>query len=483
MPQLSIGSGPHGRVSASTRSRGRQPGALSTHRAVALALLLSPRAAASATHRRDRARQQRPPTGESRRSAAASCRSRPTISAPCPSGGQVASVPRRDNSTSRRMTAGVWSGAFRRHPRPDWPRIVAEDGTIETLPFLDVVSFAPIKSRFFEKIDGSVDMGASYTQSSGVAQASFDTNAAYRQPSFEASVAFSTSLTRTSDSPDSARYALNVGFAKFHANRWVTNPLVLIEHNPVLGFDLRTTAAVAFGRFLVQSNRATVLLGAGGAVGRELPVGGTATTNVDALIGLTASLYTYDYPKTSVDLSVLVFAAERPTVRVNLIRSAQLLKFLHRADGTTHSTTAPGDRRPRELRRVLLSLGWTFWRVMLPNRIVAGIPVGYTLPRCQGRMSLKSGGNSDLSYACLRRRSRTTCRGRPRIGSGSQRSQREPGRWFYHSVLRLERRLWHRRELPGRRQLPRVSHAEGPGRVRLHQAGQQGPDARSPTRT
>jgi len=244
--------------------------------------------------------------------------------------------------------------------------IVAEDGTIETLPFLEVVSFAPIKSRFFEKIDGSVDLGASYTQSSGVAQASFDTNAAYRQPSFEASVAFSTSLTRTSDSPDSARYALNVGFAKFHANRWVTNPLVLIEHNPDLGFDLRTTAATTFGRFLVQSNRATVLLGAGGAVGRELPVAESARTNVDALIGLTASLYTYDYPKTSVDLSVLVFPslndAGRVRINVNTKLRRELLRdfFVALTGYDSFDNRPPGTDGHENDVGFSLSLGWTF---------------------------------------------------------------------------------------------------------------------------
>ncbi len=247
--------------------------------------------------------------------------------------------------------------------------VVDADGRIVTLSFLDVVSFGPVRSRFFANIDGSMDLGASYTQSSGIAQASFDTKAAYRQPAFEASVAFSTSLTRNEDSvdsPDSARYSLNLGYKQFHANRWVSAPFVLIEHNPDLGFDLRSTAAMTFGRFVVQSNRAEVMLGAGAAVGKELPVGESATTNVDALISLSSSLFTYDYPKTSIDLAVLVFPslndAGRVRVNVNAKFKRELLKdfYLGMTGYDSFDNRPPGTEVHENDVGFSLSLGWTF---------------------------------------------------------------------------------------------------------------------------
>jgi Protein of unknown function, DUF481 len=247
--------------------------------------------------------------------------------------------------------------------------VVDADGRIVTLSFLDVVSFGPVRSRFFANIDGSMDLGASYTQSSGIAQASFDTKAAYRQPAFEASVAFSTSLTRnedSADSPDSARYSLNLGYKQFHANRWVSAPFVLIEHNPDLGFDLRSTAAMTFGRFVVQSNRAEVMLGAGAAVGKELPVGESATTNVDALISLSSSLFTYDYPKTSIDLAVLVFPslndAGRVRVNVNAKFKRELLKdfYLGMTGYDSFDNRPPGTEVHENDVGFSLSLGWTF---------------------------------------------------------------------------------------------------------------------------
>jgi hypothetical protein len=243
------------------------------------------------------------------------------------------------------------------------------DGRIVTFAFLDVVSFSPVRSRFFANIDGSMDLGASYTQASGVGQASFDTTAAYRRPSFEASVTFSTSLTRNDDSvdsADSARYALNLGYKQFHANRWVSAPFVLIEHNPELGFDLRSTAAMTFGRFVVQSNRAEVMLGAGAAVGRELPVGESAMTNVDALIALSSSFYTYDYPKTSIDLAVLVFPSMndpgRVRVNVNAKFKRELLRdfYLGMTGYNSFDNRPPGMDVNQNDVGFSLSLGWTF---------------------------------------------------------------------------------------------------------------------------
>src|SRR6185295_16879611 len=121
--------------------------------------------------------------------------------------------------------------------------IVDAGGRITPVTTRDVVSFAPIKSGFFEKIDGSLDLGASYTQSSGVAQAYFDTDATYRRPSFSMGAQLSTSITRQPDSPDTTRASLNIGYTRYRANRWLVNAFALVESNADLGFDLRTTGA------------------------------------------------------------------------------------------------------------------------------------------------------------------------------------------------------------------------------------------------
>lgn len=234
-----------------------------------------------------------------------------------------------------------------------------------TLALIDVVSLAPIRSTFLRKIDGSLDLGASYTQSSGVAQMSFDTEATYRRPSFAASAEVSITFTRTEDAPDTTRYAVQVGYTRFRKNLWMVHPLVLVERNVDQGLDLRTTGAVSVGRYLAHSNRGVVVLAGGGALGRERPVDGASVTNVDALVALDASLFSYDFPKTNVDLAVMLFPGLSDPGRVRLNTNAKFKRELFKSFSLGVTGYDTYDNRPpaggsRNDVGVSLSLGWLF---------------------------------------------------------------------------------------------------------------------------
>lgn len=245
--------------------------------------------------------------------------------------------------------------------------ILAPTGeTVVALSVFEIVSIAPIRSGFFQKLDGSVNLGASYTQASGVGQISFDGKVEYRRPSFVASTVVSMGLTQKENEPDTTRYSLQMGYQKFRPNRWVVAPFGLFESNPDLGFDLRSTGAVAIGRYLLQSNGGWLLLGGGGAVGREVPVDGDKVTNIDALVVLSASKFTYDFPKTSLDLAVLVFPSlndfGRVRVNANLSYSRELIKDF----SLTMTAYDAYDNRPLTTSAskndvgFSLALGWTF---------------------------------------------------------------------------------------------------------------------------
>jgi hypothetical protein len=215
---------------------------------------------------------------------------------------------------------------------PAGPRqlaVVDASGAVTvTLPLLEVVSLAPIRTRFLQKIDGSVGLGGSYTQTSGVAQLSLDANAVYRDPSFAVSTNVSIVLTEETDAPDTGRYTFQFGYTRFRPNRWVVNSIALVERNTDLGIDLRATGTLALGRYLAQTNRVSLLVAAGGALGRELPVDAPAVTNFDALVALTASVFAYDFPRTNIDLAVLVFPGLSDPGRVRVNANARLKREL-----------------------------------------------------------------------------------------------------------------------------------------------------------
>src|SRR5687768_2996131 len=62
--------------------------------------------------------------------------------------------------------------------------VVGPDST-EPLPMSEVTLIIPIGTSFWRKLDGSIDAGFSYTQSSGIAQLNLNSDTVYRRPGFQ----------------------------------------------------------------------------------------------------------------------------------------------------------------------------------------------------------------------------------------------------------------------------------------------------------
>jgi hypothetical protein len=185
-------------------------------------------------------------------------------------------------------------------------KVVANDGTETVLAFLDVVSFASIKARFLERIDGTLDVGGSYTKSSGVGQMAVDFNADYRRPSYDVFTNFESNLSRSS-SETITQFTLRSGYMRFRADGWIFSPFVYVSRNVDLGLSLGTTAAFTAGRYVQRSNRRETLIAFGAAVGKEELTDGRAIGDFDAVASITTSFFRHDYPRTAVDLSLLTF--------------------------------------------------------------------------------------------------------------------------------------------------------------------------------
>jgi Protein of unknown function, DUF481 len=234
------------------------------------------------------------------------------------------------------------------------------------LDLADIVVLTPIGKRFWQRIDGSLDVGFSYTQSSGVAQLSAEFQAIFRNPTFESELTANTFFTRQPEEPDTSRNLLQVGTAWLRPGRWRIGMLGSAERNPDLGFDLRAAGSGLLGRDLVMSNlhRFTVLSGV--SVNREFPVDAPDVTNVEAVLASKYSLFLYNYPKTSIDVDTRLFPSLSDTGRFRVELSAQFRRELWRDFTTTFSVYDSYDNRPpSESARtndvaLSLSIGWIF---------------------------------------------------------------------------------------------------------------------------
>ncbi len=245
-------------------------------------------------------------------------------------------------------------------------RVVEEDGAEVELALGKIVRMTPIETTFWKRVDGSLDAGLSQTQSSGVANYSFDADASYRTLRFLYQTSLSAVLVRQ-ETGTTSNADLTFSSQRLYQNRWFTMGLASLQRNDELGIDLRILAGGGGGRYLVQTNR-TEFQAFGGAVVNEEQVAGasSAETNVEVLAGLTWSVFRYDHPEMDIDIDLLVFPSvtESGRVRAQLdvdLRREIVRDFFWELSGyESYDSEPPGLDAQTNDWGIILSFGWTF---------------------------------------------------------------------------------------------------------------------------
>ena len=174
-----------------------------------------------------------------------------------------------------------------------------------SLPMFQATLIFPIGANFWKKLDGSLDVGFNYTRSSGVAQATLGSETVFRRPAFAVNLDFSATLTKQQDEtePDD-RGNLDLSYVRYRGRRWLVSGATRLETNESLGLVLRSQVGAVVGLRLVNTNRAQFEVGGGLMVNDERGVDTDPTQNLEGLLTLRSSFYTYDRPKTTFSGSV-----------------------------------------------------------------------------------------------------------------------------------------------------------------------------------
>ena len=168
--------------------------------------------------------------------------------------------------------------------------IIEASGPV-SVPAIDVVFIAPIERGFWAKLDGSLNLGLSYTQSSGIGQFNFGASAIHRRANAQWTASASSFLTVEDDGDETSRHAVDLAGVRYLKRRslWLVQGGFM--SNEELGYEVRATVSGAAGQFLVHSNRAVVAVAGGLSTSREVPVGGDSTQEIEALARLPAVVF------------------------------------------------------------------------------------------------------------------------------------------------------------------------------------------------
>ena len=195
---------------------------------------------------------------------------------------------------------------------------IESEVTIEKTVRINVLD---VKKSFKDRLDGSFDLGYSYTKSTASEQLSldFDVSHSDRRRRWSLSGSALQSTTR-----DSASNSANLGaeFRRLRANRWFWAGTVTFEKNDELGLDLRTLVGGGVGRYIIQSNSQELGLFSGLAAAEERFQDGDSQTSAELVFGLSYDLFYFDSPK--VDISTQLSAFPSLTVSGRVRASAEL---------------------------------------------------------------------------------------------------------------------------------------------------------------
>jgi hypothetical protein len=235
-----------------------------------------------------------------------------------------------------------------------------------------VIEIMPIRKTFWGKVDGSLNLGLSFTSADNILQYSIESDATYRQRKYSAKITLSSIQTRIEieqeDRETTFRDNLDFTYTRYLKNRNFVSGSLDFTRSSELGIDLRAEIGWALGRTFVQSIRTRLSAAAGLTVSRETPIVEEPSDHfLSAAILGRYQFFLYNYPKTdiSVDLSVLPGITDWPRMRVNFNGS---LKREIITDFTVNlsifdsydSDPPGGDEAANHDFGVILSVGWTF---------------------------------------------------------------------------------------------------------------------------
>jgi hypothetical protein len=245
--------------------------------------------------------------------------------------------------------------------------VIVETATRVSLAMIEVATITPIGASFWKKLDGSFDLGYSYTKSSEVSQLNVNSSTLFRRPAFEARLDASATLTANGDDGNrDDRGSIQASYVRYRGQRLFVASGVGFDSNESLGLVLRSQLALAVGERLINNNRAQLSLAGGIAANDERNVDADPTQNLEGLFTFRQSYYRYDRPKTNVDIGFQYYPSltnwGRQRLQLNASARREVLKdfFLAFNMFDTFDSRPPSPDAAKNDVGVSFSIGWSY---------------------------------------------------------------------------------------------------------------------------
>jgi hypothetical protein len=252
---------------------------------------------------------------------------------------------------------------------PPEPRqvVLRTDSGLETLAMDQIYEIHPVNRTFLGGLKGSFSVGASFTKSSDVLQFSGAADISRRTRRFVNSLNLNM-ITTLQTEQKTENITLSFAHLRLYRNRWTVPGVAAYERNESLGIQNRLLAAVGGGRWLVESNRQTLVALAGLAGNLEDTVGeGGGQSSLEAFTGVHFVRYRNHHPKQSLSLTAFVYPSLTDSGRYraqlnSYWRQEIVVDFIFELSvyGTYDSQPPEGALQTSDY-GLVTSIGYSFW--------------------------------------------------------------------------------------------------------------------------
>jgi hypothetical protein len=246
-------------------------------------------------------------------------------------------------------------------------RVVDDEESAVTLDLDTVVYVGRVKDSLWKRLDGSVDVGYSFTQSNGATQLNVDATVGERTEKRRVNITYSSSFNTQNDAAETTRNSLEGQYDRLFEGRWFAIGFAKAQQNSGLDLDLRTLFAGSVGRELYHSNLNLFAVTAGLGYNRERYAGEDDTFNsLEFIGGLEFSHFSFDDHKTQFTNKLAVVPSLTESGRVRLQLDTQFrrkvvgnlywnIKFYE-----TYDSRPPQKDANKNDFGITTSFGWTF---------------------------------------------------------------------------------------------------------------------------
>ena len=185
---------------------------------------------------------------------------------------------------------------------------VTDGGKTESLRMDEVERLSRYSLAFWNRINGNLAVGFTYTQASDTTVGSVNLNTYYQSTAIDASLSFNSNTTKTRDGDDTYRGMLSstVIFVQQSRNFW--GLVGSLERDQELGIDARLVGGAVVGRRLLQMSYMEITALAGVVVAQEsITSNPTQQTSGEGLLSLEWRVFRFSDPETSLTLGVSLY--------------------------------------------------------------------------------------------------------------------------------------------------------------------------------